>query len=137
MKEISVRVFDDLDFHEEGLRNDACVTVVIGLDGAWRELDLTEVNEKEVRDTLERLMAAGHEPDQAPRPPVAPRVSVNPEVVARNEAIRAWCRSTGLMNSSGTGYAYQTNTSQADYIGRPLVRRYEAYLAEQAREEKR
>ena len=130
MREISVRIFDDLDFYEDGSRHEACVTVTVGLNGTWRELDLTEVNEKEVRDTLERLMAAGHKPDETPVPPSAAKGSINPEVIARNEAIRAWCRATGLMNSSGSGYAYQTNASLSDYIGKPLIRKYEAHLAE-------
>lgn len=129
MREITVKVFDDLDFHEDGTRNEACVTVTVGLNGVWRELDLTEANEKEVRDTLDRLMAAGHEPDETPAPPSGR--AIDPAVVARNEAIRAWCRREGLMNSSGTGYAYQTNTSLADYIGKPLIRRYEAHLRAQ------
>jgi hypothetical protein len=131
VKEIAVKIFDDLDFHESGARHEACVTLSIGLNGTWRELDLTEANEKEVRDTLDRLMAAGHEPDRVPVP-AAVRHGHNPAVSARNEKIRAWCRETGLMNSTGTGYAFQTNSSQMDYIGRPLIRKYEAYLAEQA-----
>jgi hypothetical protein len=126
MKEISVRVFDDLDFHECGTRNEACVTVTIGLNGTWRELDLTEVNEKLVRDTLERFMIPGSEPKEVPQP-----VSPQAQAAARNARIRAWCQKTGRRNSSGTGWAYQTNTSQADYFGLPLLREYEAYLAEQ------
>lgn len=126
MKEISVRAFDDLDFHECGLRNEACVTLAVGLNGTWRELDLTEGNEKLVRNALERFMAAGSEPAETPQP-----VKPLAQAAARNERIRAWCRETGRRNSSGTGWAYQTNTSQADYFGLPLIREYEAYLTAQ------
>lgn len=126
MREITVKVFDDLDFHEYGERNEACATVTVGLNGTWRELEVTEKNEKEVRATLERLMAAGHDPDH---PVMPPKNAAPAEVIARNEAIRDWCRETGLMNSSGTGYAYQTNTTLLNYIGKPLIRKYEEYLA--------
>ena len=136
MKEISVRVWDDLDYQEDGTRNEACETVMVGLNGRWRELDLTEENGKEVRGTLERLMAAGSEPEFPVAPPSP--ASETAEVIERNRAIRAWCREQGLMNSSGSGYAYQTNGSLKDYIGKPLLRRYEAYLAgQQAAKEKR
>ena len=129
MREISIRVFDDLDFHRDGSRNEACIQLTVGLNGTWRELELTEENGKEVRDTLERLMAAGSEPGPpASRPAI--RGNASSEAAARNKAIRAWCRENGLMNSSGTGYAYETNSSQKDYVGQPLIRKYEAYLAE-------
>jgi hypothetical protein len=134
MKEISVRVFDDLDFHRDGIRNEACVTLSIGLNGTWCELDLTEANEKTVRDTLDQLMEAGHDPDVPPVP--GAKRGINPEVTARNERIRAWCRENGLRNSSGTGWAYQTNGKLNDYIGLPLIRKYEAHLAAQRRKER-
>ena len=37
MREISVRIFDDLDYARDRSRNEAAVTVTIGLDGVWRE----------------------------------------------------------------------------------------------------
>jgi hypothetical protein len=129
MREISVRVFDDLDYYDNKVRNEASVTLTVGLNGVWRQLDVTEANEKLVRDTLDRLMTAGSEPDEPPAPPTAR--GPNPEKIAYNERLRAWVRQEGLKNSSGTGWAYQTNTSQADYIGQPLIRKYEAHLAAQ------
>lgn len=132
MREISVRIFDDLDFKENGTRNEACVTLNIGLNGVWRELDVTAENEKEIRDTLDRLMSAGREPEVAPEPPSArSKFGPNPAKAAYNERLREWVRETGLKNSSGSGWAYQTNVSLADYIGEPLIRKYEAHLKAQ------
>lgn len=134
MREISVRIFDDLDFKENGIRNEACVTLNVGLNGVWRELDVTAANEKEIRDTLDRLMAAGHEPEVPPEPPsTRSKFGPNPEKAAYNERLREWVRETGMKNSSGSGWAYQTNVSLADYIGEPLIRKYEKHLAEQKR----
>lgn len=133
MREIQVRVFDDLDFTRDGVRNDASVTLTVGLDGTWRELDLTEANEKYLRDTLGELMKAGREPDEKPTAPAKKRTvfGPDPETVAFNERLRAWVRENGLKNSSGSGWAYQTNESKADYIGEPLLRKYRAYLSDQ------
>lgn len=131
MKEISVRVFDDLDFAESNERNEARATVSVGLNGTWRELDLTEANEKMVTDTLKRWMAAGSEPAEPPLPPATrSKFGPNPEKAAFNERLRAWVRQTGLKNSTGTGWAYETNNTLQDYIGQPLIRKYQAHLAE-------
>ncbi len=131
MREISVRVSDDLDFARDGVRHEAAVTLSVGLNGRWAELDLTRENEKLVIDMLDELMTAGHEPDLPPVPAEKRnRFGPNPEKTAFNERLRAWVRATGLKNSSGTGWAYQTNTSQQDYIGQPLVRKYQAFLEE-------
>lgn len=134
MKEITVKAYDDLDYRDHGERNEAAVTVTIGLDGAWRELDLTEVNEKAIKDILCPLMAVGREPEDPPVPPAKHKKTgpPDPAKAAFNEELRAWCRENGIRNSSGTGYAYQTNGSLQDYIGQPLLRRYQAYLAGQA-----
>lgn len=137
MREISVRVFDDLDFTRSGERNEAAITVSVGLNGVWRELDLTKVNEEIIRGALDEWMTAGHEPDVEPRPPVK-RFGPNPDTVAFNERLRKWVRDNGMRNSSGTGWAYQTNDSLSDYIGKPLVRKYQAYLeAQEAEKEKK
>jgi len=128
MREITVKIYDDLDFRTDGSRNEAAGTITVGLDGIWRELDVTDVNEKGIRDTIERLFAAGREPETPPEP--RPKGSPDPAIIRRNQEIRQWCQDNGIMNSSGTGYAYQTNGSKQDYIGRPLLRRYENYLAE-------
>jgi hypothetical protein len=135
MKEITVKAYDDLDFNRDNVRNEAAVTLIIGLNGSWRELDLTEHNEKLVRDILDELMAAGREPGEEVKVPSVKHKKTgppDPAKIAFNEELREWCRENKIMNSSGTGYAYQTNNSLQDYIGQPLLRRYQAYLAGQA-----
>jgi hypothetical protein len=132
MREISVRVSDDLDYIRDGVKNEATTQLTVGLNGIWRELDLTDVNAKLVRDLLEELMAAGHKPEEAPVPAKSSKFGPNPEKAAFNEEVRAWVRETGLKNSTGTGWAYQTNNSLQDYIGEPLIRKYRAHLDELA-----
>lgn len=136
MKEITVKAYDDLDFNRDNVRNEAAVTLIVGLNGSWRELDLTEHNEKLVRDILDELMAAGREPEEEVKSPSVKQHKKtgppDPAKIAFNEELREWCRENKIMNSSGTGYAYQTNNSLQDYIGQPLLRRYQAYLAGQS-----
>jgi hypothetical protein len=133
MKEIAVRIFDDLDYHESQVRHEACATLTIGLNGAWRELDLTEVNEKKVRDTLEPLMAAGREPEKPPVPPEAVK-RTDPVRAEYMRKLREWVRAAGLRNKEGTGWAYQTGESLSYYYSRELLDRYQAHLDEQARQ---
>jgi hypothetical protein len=112
-------------------------TLSVGLNGRWSELDLTRENEKLVTDILDELMAAGHEPDESPQVPGKPgkHTRTDPEKIGKiafNERLRAWVRATGLKNTTGTGWAYQTNNTLQDYIGEPLIRKYRAHLAETA-----
>ena len=122
--------------------------------GQWLLEDAGSTNGTFVgRDRVERveitgacLISLGHQDlgpavscslAAAPAVPAAPAGPPSPEITARNERIRAWCRDNGIKNSSGTGWAYQTNTTLADYIGNPLIRRYEAYLEQQEKKDKR
>ena len=43
MREITVQIFDDLDYATNGARHEARVTVAIGLDGVWRTLTQARV----------------------------------------------------------------------------------------------
>lgn len=134
MKEISVRVFDDLDYARDGLRNEAVTTITVGLDGTWRELDLTRDNEKSVRAVLEELLNAGRERGEAPVLP-AKRIYHAPRPERANffKGLREWCQQTGRRNAADTGWAYQTSISLQYYYGKEVVEQYQAYLDQQAR----
>lgn len=68
MREVAIRIWDDLE-HKAGRRIEAQVTVTIGLNGYWAELDLTAENEACLRQDLRKWLDAGHEPEVAPAPP--------------------------------------------------------------------
>ena len=130
MKEIIVRAFDDLDYTRTGERNEASATVVIGLDGSWRELDLTKVNDEIIRHALEEWMEAGREPENEPVPPRRTHYKYNaaPEQVEFFRGLREWCKAENRMNSAGTGWAYQTNKTLKYYYSEKLKREYREYL---------
>ncbi len=135
MREISVRIFDDLDYNRNQSRNEAVVTVTIGLDGVWRELDLTRENEEIVRATIRPLMRAGHDLEGASAaelPNRRPYTKPDHGRVKFLRGLRQWCHDTGQRNSSGSGWAYQTNDTLKYYYGTRLIARYQAYLNEQA-----
>jgi hypothetical protein len=136
MKEILVKVFDDLDFTRHGERNEATGTLAVGLEGIWSELDLSAENEKRVRELLGELMAAGHDPDKTPSASHTGSKKYTPpteETFAFYEGLRAWVRANGWKNRARTGWAYQTNKTLQYYYSVKLKQEYQAYLAEQAR----
>ena len=61
-----VKVWDDLAYSRDKSKEEASHTVTVGLNGTWRELDLTRDNEKSVRAVLEELLNAGRERGEAP-----------------------------------------------------------------------
>lgn len=94
-QEVIVALVDDLD------GSDADETVEFGLDGVTYEIDLSEDNADELRDTLAQYVeharrvggrkrtATRKSNGQAPaRPTTTDR--------AQNQAIRAWARETGF-----------------------------------------
>lgn len=127
MREIQVRVFDDLDYSREGLKNEASATITVGLNGTWRELDVTEANEKMIRDLLHPVLSAGHEPDSPV--PVQARQVHDSQRMAFLKNLREWVRAQGLRNPENTGWAYQTGASLSYYYSRDLLDKYQAYLA--------
>lgn len=127
MREIAVRLWDDLDWAEQREKNEAAGTVLVGLDGRWRELDLTAAHLDHVRATLETWMAAGHKPDSeaaaaTPPPRQAPR-RISPESREYGRAIREFAdKQDPPLNYLTQGGSY--------YYGAELRMRFADYLAE-------
>ena len=107
MREVSIRIYDDLDYARDKTRNEATVSVLVGLDGMWAELDLTEVNNENIRQTLQQWMSAGHPPEPSPprrsgrRP--GPQGKIPPESLARGKAIRAFAAVRGFSTTTANG----------------------------------
>jgi Lsr2 len=64
-REVAIRIWDDVIREETGGKVEASVTVTIGLDGLWTELDLTAENDAQLREELSRWLRAGR-PVKAP-----------------------------------------------------------------------
>ena len=107
MREVSIRIYDDLDYARDKTRSEATTSVVIGLDGIWAELDLGEVNSENVRQTLQQWMSAGHPPESSPprrsgrRP--GPQGKIPLESLARGKAIRAFAAVRGFSTTTANG----------------------------------
>lgn len=127
MREVSVKIYDDLDYARDRAKHEAAVSVTIGLDGVWAELDLSEVNSEQVRHTIGEWMAAGHAPEGAPprrsgrRP--GPQGKIPPESLARGKAIRAFAAAAGFSISTANG-------SGKRYYSDPLRRAFDRAIAE-------
>lgn len=59
MKEVAIRVWDDIVFTQTGEKVEAQASVVIGMDGLWAELDLAQATAEEIREQLAEWMKAG------------------------------------------------------------------------------
>ncbi len=128
MREVSIRIYDDLDYARDKTRNEATVSVLVGLDGMWAELDLGEANMEKVRQTLQRWMSAGHSPETPPparrsgrRP--GPQGKIPPESLARGKAIRAFAAVRGFSTTTANG-------SGKTYYSDPLKRAFERAVRE-------
>lgn len=71
MREIALRIWDDVHA-QAGTKVEAQVTVSIGLDGNWTELDLTSGNREQLCKLLAPWLAAGR---PLREPPAAPATS--------------------------------------------------------------
>lgn len=112
MREVSIQIWDDLDYARDGTRHEATVSVLVGLDGAWAELDLAAVNSENVRQTLQRWMSAGHPPEDTPRvrrPGRQPGAQgkIPPESMERGRAIRAFAAVRGFATETANGSGKQ------------------------------
>lgn len=67
MREVAIQFWDDLVLSETGRKDvRATVTVTVGLDGKWLELDLSAESNELLRQDLARWLRAGREPDEVP-----------------------------------------------------------------------
>lgn len=107
MREVSIKIYDDLDWARDKTRHEAAVSVLIGLDGTWAELDLTGTNNEVIRSMLEQWMSAGHPPDDTPphrpgrRP--GPQGKIPPESMEYGRAIRAFAAARGFSTATANG----------------------------------
>jgi hypothetical protein len=122
MREVSIKVYDDLDYEEDGTKNEAAVTVTIGLNGDWVELDLSEPNHTTLQEVIGRWMRAGHAPDT---PVTTPRgrsgsKRKTPEF-EYGKALRAFANEHGIR--------YRTTTGKY-YYSKKLTEAFEKHLAD-------
>lgn len=122
MREVSIKVYDDLDFRRDGTKNEAAVTVTLGFQGKWVELDLSERNNEELHRAMGVFMDAGHPPehDQAPAPPKGTISRKSPEF-EYGKALRAFAKEQDI--------PYRTKTGKY-YYSRKLTGAFEKHLAD-------
>lgn len=126
MKQVEVACYDDLDWTEKEAKTPATHTLYVGLDGQWRELDLTEAHTIELAEFLARYMKAGHKPEAPPKPPKPQGGSSHyrtsrAEAIERNKAMAAFAEARGLK------YNPATKTTGA-YFPKDTRLAYEAHL---------
>lgn len=115
MHEITVKIWDDLDFARDGTRTEAFASLTIGLNGKWVQLDLAEPNHTLVLGTLEKWMAAGHQPETDPvarprgMPGRAAGYKIPKEALQRGKDMRAFAEAHKIPYVTKTGkYYYST-----------------------------
>jgi hypothetical protein len=137
MKELRLIMSDDLIRAQTGERVEADGTHTLSLDGRAVELDLTDLNYKELMRDVQRWLDAGQKPGQEPLLPGAyarPARSghqFTPGIVGHNRGLRAWVDAQELKSPKHPELpAYETPTGRWYYPGW-LKKAYAAHLAEQ------
>jgi hypothetical protein len=89
-QKVAVQLVDDLD----GTQSDGISTVTFGLDGVTYEIDLTQANADNLRETLEEYIT--HAPSY--RRPCQARYRSGSAAARREQAqaVRKWARKKGL-----------------------------------------
>lgn len=116
---VEVKLWDDLA--DEPRTIEATHTILVGLDGLWKELDLTEANHKEVHGQLAYLMERGHDPAQVPNGngKVHAPVASNREAVIKYRAdLRQFARDNGY-SVSDKGYVPKLARERFELIAGP------------------
>jgi hypothetical protein len=118
MQEVSVRLLDDYDHFHAGKKTDVepgQQPVYIGLDGSWFELDLSELNDRVLRESLSAWIAAGRPVKEARRPrPAGLKTGSTAEGKNRRRRMRAYADEHGhdqvgeYHRLGSGGYAYST-----------------------------
>lgn len=108
-------------------RSLADVTTYIGLDGQWREVDLTADHDAQLRLLIKQWWEAGRSVSSVPRQRPETRQHVRHGMTSRDywKGFRAWCDERDI--------GYTTDTGKF-YPARKNVLAYEAHLDEQAQQ---
>ena len=122
MREVSIKVYDDLDFKRDGTKNEAALTVTLGFQGKWVELDLSERNHTELQRAMGVFMDAGHPPDAPVTTPRGSQASRKSPEFEYGKALRAFANEAGIR--------YRTKTGKY-YYSKKLTDSFEKHLAEQ------
>jgi hypothetical protein len=110
MREVEIKLYDDLDYAESGRKTEAAVTVTVGLDGTWRQLDLSQEHGEQLAKLLQPYLNAGHPPDSPPEPrrnsgtPKGGKISR--ESLEWGKAIREFAKANGYSYTTTTGKLY-------------------------------
>lgn len=123
MREVRTIVdfWDDVDLKSDGKKNEAALTVTLGFNGVWRELDLSEAHHEQLQRELKGWLDAGHPPKGPVTGPKSHQTRKSPEFEYRAE-LRAF--------ATAHDFSYITKTGKY-YYSKKLVQAYEASLAEQ------
>lgn len=138
MREISVKVYDDLDFRRDGTKNEAALTVTLGFQGRWVELDLSERNHEELQRAMGAFMDAGHPPESTVAAPPKGSTSRKSPEFEYGKALREFAHEQGIPYRTKTGkYYYSKRLTEAfekhlaDTGNTQLSETYRAHLASQ------
>ena len=104
MKQVEVAAYDDLDWAEKQVKTRATHTTHVGLDGLWKELDLTEEHLVELATFLARYMKAGSRPEKPPTRRIAASQTgrTRAESIELNKALAAFAEAHGLPYTPST-----------------------------------
>jgi hypothetical protein len=133
-------VTDDWEEHNDGSLvdiGDDGEKVIISVDGRVRELDLTAKNAAGLRGVMRPWIEAGHEPNQAPQPPVRPEPKPRPKGQGRRRelpgtrdfyrGLREWAAASNLeVPMAGR------NDAKKNYVYDKLLGPYLSWLEREA-----
>jgi hypothetical protein len=141
MREVSIKVYDDREFHALGAKIEAVITVTVGFNGKWFELDLSEVNHTRLREDLSPWLTAGHAPDApvaAPKPKGSGGAKRKSPEFEYGKALREFAVKHDITFRTSTGkYYYSKQLTEAfekhlaDTGNTQLSETYRAHLASQ------
>jgi Lsr2 len=123
-----VKINDDLDFTRDGTETEAVVTVTVGLNGIWRELDLSEANDAGLQAVIQPYLDAGRPPEEDPAQKKKKKTGATPgyhipaETIEYGKRLRAFAQENG--------FRYLTDTGKYYYSQR-LKKAYAAHLAKE------
>jgi hypothetical protein len=152
MKEVIITEWDDYDLLHDGRKVHAPNTVLIGIDGKWREMDLSDENLARLHDNLDPWWLCGRTPEKevgkgaldrgGMRSSAMPAVGANgtepaagegkrgsPERRAYLAGLRKWATARGL---NYTTKPTDGNSHASYYYPKSLIDAYNEYLEQEA-----